>query len=176
MTRTEELMTMTGAKLIELADKYGVKVYTNKERKQLKEKKTVVVDRLVKHEEELAKAEAAKAQKKASKKESAKREVKEYEYNGKSQTLAAWAKELGVATSTLYGRIVKRGMSVEEAFTAERTSSKKTVYEFNGKAQTLAEWSKELGISTSTLYGRIKYRGCTIEEAFTMKKEEKEQA
>lgn len=176
MTRTEELMNMTGAKLIELADKYEVKVITNKERTQLKEKKTFVIERIVKHEEELAKAaKAAKDEKKASKKESAKREVKEYEYNGKSQTLAAWAKELGVATSTLYGRIVKRGMSVEEAFTAERTTSKKEVYEFNGKAQTLAEWSKELGISTSTLYGRIKYRGCTIEQAFTMKKE-KEQA
>ena len=67
MTRTEELMNMTGANLIELADKYGVKVYTNKERKQLKEKKTLVVERILKHEQELAKV--AQAEKKESKKE-----------------------------------------------------------------------------------------------------------
>jgi hypothetical protein len=38
------------------------------------------------------------------------------EYNGKTQTLTAWAKELGIRHQTLYNRIVMKGMDVAEAF------------------------------------------------------------
>lgn len=39
------------------------------------------------------------------------------EYNGKSQNICAWAKELGKNPNTLYGRIYNLGWSVEDAFT-----------------------------------------------------------
>ena len=39
------------------------------------------------------------------------------EYNGKSQNICAWAKELGISANTLYGRIYKLGWPVEKAFT-----------------------------------------------------------
>lgn len=39
------------------------------------------------------------------------------EYNGKSQNICAWAKELGISANTLYARIYHSGWSVEEAFT-----------------------------------------------------------
>ena len=38
------------------------------------------------------------------------------DYNGKTQTLNAWAKELGIRHQTLYNRIVMKGMDVAEAF------------------------------------------------------------
>lgn len=38
------------------------------------------------------------------------------EYNGKTQTLTAWAKELGIRHQTLYNRIVMKGMEPSEAF------------------------------------------------------------
>ena len=38
------------------------------------------------------------------------------EYNGKSQNLCAWAKELGISPNTLYGRIYTMGWSIEKAF------------------------------------------------------------
>lgn len=38
------------------------------------------------------------------------------EYNGKSQNLCAWAKELGISPNTLYGRIYKMGWPIEKAF------------------------------------------------------------
>lgn len=38
------------------------------------------------------------------------------EFNGKSQNICAWAKELGVSANTLYGRLYKLGWSVEKAF------------------------------------------------------------
>ena len=40
------------------------------------------------------------------------------EYNGKTQTLTAWAKELGIRHQTLYNRIVMKGWDVEKAFEA----------------------------------------------------------
>lgn len=38
------------------------------------------------------------------------------EYNGKTQTLTAWAKELGIRHQTLYNRIVMKGWDVAKAF------------------------------------------------------------
>lgn len=38
------------------------------------------------------------------------------EYDGKSQNICAWAKELGVSPNTLYGRLYKLGWPVEKAF------------------------------------------------------------
>lgn len=38
------------------------------------------------------------------------------EHNGKTQTLTAWAKELGIRHQTLYNRIVMKGMKPSEAF------------------------------------------------------------
>lgn len=38
-------------------------------------------------------------------------------FNGKTQSLMEWSKELGIGYKTLNGRIYYRGVSVEEAFT-----------------------------------------------------------
>ena len=39
------------------------------------------------------------------------------EFDGRSQNICAWAKELGISANTLYGRIYKLGWPVEKAFT-----------------------------------------------------------
>lgn len=39
------------------------------------------------------------------------------EWNGKSQNICAWGKELGISANTLYGRLYKLGWSVDKAFT-----------------------------------------------------------
>lgn len=41
------------------------------------------------------------------------------EYNGKSQNICAWARELGISANTLYGRLYKLGWTVEKAFTTK---------------------------------------------------------
>lgn len=41
------------------------------------------------------------------------------EYDGRSQNICAWAKELGISANTLYGRIYKLGWPVEKAFTTK---------------------------------------------------------
>lgn len=40
-----------------------------------------------------------------------------YEFNGKSQSLKDWSKELEIPITTLYGRIHYRNYSIEKAFT-----------------------------------------------------------
>lgn len=172
MNRFEELMTKKGAELIAIARQLEITVNTNKEGTSLKESKKSVAEKIVKREEILEKAakmaaKAAEAKSAPKKERKAKRETKTFEFNGKVQTLKEWSEELGIAESTLYGRIYYRNFTVEEAFTSKRNAKGKKTYAYNGKEQTLAEWSAELGISTSTLYGRIHYRNCTIEEAFT---------
>ena len=165
MNRIEELMNKKGTELIKIADGYKLTINTNKECNQLKESKKSVVEKIIAHEDKIkAEAEAKKADKKQ------KRNNKTYEFNGKVQTLGEWSAELGIAESTLYGRIHYRNNTIEEAFTGTRSNRTNKTYEFEGRHQTLDEWSKELGIATSTLYGRIHYRNKTVAEAFTMKK------
>ena len=60
--RTENLVLMNGRELIAAADQLGVRVACNKERTALKEKKSVVVERIA---AQLAKIEAEKAEQKA---------------------------------------------------------------------------------------------------------------
>jgi hypothetical protein len=45
-------------------------------------------------------------------------------YDGKSQNLSAWSKELGLSHQTLYGRLYIYGWSVEKAFTTKRKEVK----------------------------------------------------
>ncbi len=65
MTRTDELFSMNGATLIQLADKLGVKAACNKTRTQLKEKKENVVNRILEAEKKIADAKAEKQIEKA---------------------------------------------------------------------------------------------------------------
>lgn len=41
------------------------------------------------------------------------------EYNGKSQNIVAWARELGINANTLYNRIYYKGMTMDEAVNAQ---------------------------------------------------------
>ena len=65
MTRTDELFSMTGRTLIQLADKLGVKVVCNKTRTQLKEKKENVVNRILEAEKQIADVKVEKQIEKA---------------------------------------------------------------------------------------------------------------
>lgn len=49
---------------------------------------------------------------------------KQIEYNGKSQHICAWARELGINANTLYNRIYKMGWSIEKAFETPSTRTK----------------------------------------------------
>lgn len=50
---------------------------------------------------------------------------KQIEYNGKSQHICAWARELGINANTLYNRIYKMNWPIEKAFESASARAKK---------------------------------------------------
>lgn len=87
-------------------------------------------------------------------------------YNGKSQTVMQWAKEIGTSPSTLYSRI-KRGWSTEKLLYNKDFTIK--LIEYNGKTQSLKDWAKELNINYNTLASRVSRYKENIEQAFMIK-------
>lgn len=126
----EKLPLMKGKELIEAADKLGIRVACNKERTALKEKKTAVIERITaeieKIKAQVEEAEkAAKAKEEAEKKAPKKKERKIYEFNGKAQTMSAWAKELNMPLYVLWDRIVYYNWPLEKALTTPLQKRKK---------------------------------------------------
>lgn len=54
-----------------------------------------------------------------------KKNKREYIYEGKTQNLSAWAKELNMPVQTLYNRLVMKNWPVEKAFTEPAKRGKK---------------------------------------------------
>ena len=108
MTRQDQLFSMNGTTLIQLADKLGVKASCNKTRTQLKEKKENVVNRILEAEKKIADAKAekqiekavktkeAKTQPKTSTKSQATKKADEVKTDSKSQNLYDTIKSLGL--------------------------------------------------------------------------------
>jgi hypothetical protein len=88
-----------------------------------------------------------------------------YTFQGKTQGLVTWAKELGISRLALHNRM-KRGMSIDEAFSTPLTEVK--LYEYEGKLKTLNEWAKEYGISRRTLANRLN-QGADMRAALSTK-------
>jgi hypothetical protein len=85
-------------------------------------------------------------------------------FNGKTQCISQWAKEIGMSKEGLWGRI-NAGYSVEEALTFKsgkwRDESKRggpsKPLTVKGITRTLKEWAKDAGLPMSTIHGRLKH-------------------
>lgn len=88
-------------------------------------------------------------------------------YNGKTQTMVEWSKELNIPYRTLQDRY-KKGLTDIEILNKKRIDDASITY--NGKTQTIKQWAEELNINYATLRTRI-YRGWDIEKCFTFKQE-----
>ena len=86
-------------------------------------------------------------------------------YMGKTQTVAQWAREIGVSRTTLADRLKSR--SVEDAinFTHVQVG---VLIEFEGERKLLREWASILGFSQRGLRKRLKTM--SVAEAFTTPK------
>lgn len=71
------------------------------------------------------------------------------EWQGRSQTVAQWAKELGLSSGTIQSRLNK-GMAADDAF----ASGSYRLVEINGQRRKLSEVLAETGISMATYYQR----------------------
>lgn len=151
MTREEKLWTMTGTTLLGVAEKLGIKT-SKSTLKQGKEKliaKILEAEKTSDNEwEKEANAEKeARDQKQAENDKATEDEINKskkekkqpvatdkktksagrgalIEYDGRSQNICAWAKELGISANTIYGRIYNLGWTVEKAFTTPGRAAK----------------------------------------------------
>ena len=91
-------------------------------------------------------------------------------YNGKTQNMTQWAKEIGVRRELIKDRL-KSGWSVEDALTKrkcelwERKDNRLLTYD--GKTMTASRWADELGINKGTLSYRLNQLGWSTEKALS---------
>lgn len=115
-------------------------------------------------------AELFKREQEAARKETEEKKVRSanlLKFNGKSQSVGAWAKELGMPVATLRARL-RNGWTVEQALSKASAGKGGNMIEFNGKSQTLSAWARELSVPRPTLAARLYRLNWTPEKAFTM--------
>lgn len=79
-------------------------------------------------------------------------------YDGRTQCLADWAKELGIVSASLLERL-NTGWSVEQALGSPKGSRKKPLatLTYNGVTKSIGEWAKEKGFNGHrTITNRIR--------------------
>ena len=84
-------------------------------------------------------------------------------YQGKTQSLADWARELNLEYNIIQDRIVNNNWGPERAFT-EPVPEKKIVT-YNGETKTLGEFIRDFGLWKSTVYYRYE-KGLPLDVCF----------
>ena len=85
-------------------------------------------------------------------------------FNGKTQTVTEWAREMGLTEGMLRSRL-DLGWSVERSLTEKKR--------YDG-LKTLAEYAREVGLPESTLSNRLK-RGWSLEKAISLPQQKRGQ-
>lgn len=94
------------------------------------------------------------------------------EWQGKQRTLAELCELQGLNYQTVYARITRHGMPIEQALDQTigcyfRDNNPRNRYlEYNGESKQMKEWAKQFGMKVGTLSYRIK-KGWTVERALT---------
>lgn len=87
-------------------------------------------------------------------------------YEGRTQTINEWSRELGLSVKTLRSRLDRSKWSIKDAlFTLAVTPNRQ--YTFEGETHTIKEWAAIKGMSEATLRGRINNSGWSFEKAIT---------
>ena len=84
--------------------------------------------------------------------------------NGKTQSVVAWARELGLNISTVYGRLQKGWSEIEALSNTPKLHVAQI--EYKGEKKTMVEWAAAYGLKVSLVRKRLRL-GWTIEKALT---------
>ena len=88
-------------------------------------------------------------------------------FQGRTQSIVEWAKEIGITAEGLRGRISKLGAEAALAGgAAHMPRSTRDMVTHDGRTQSRADWAKELGLSKSGLTNRINTLG--VERAISV--------
>ena len=91
---------------------------------------------------------------------------RKYTYNGKTQTLAEWARECGINRSTLGDRMDKFGFTFEEAISRPINVPRTTkLVEYNGEFYTVGQLEEMSGVPRRVIRWRIRKCGWSVEDA-----------
>lgn len=93
---------------------------------------------------------------------------KSYKYNGKTQTIADWSREVGIDANTIRFRVT-HGWSFERAI---KTPVANTTYDYHGEQLCLREIERREGFTRDTLHSRVR-KGMTFSEALASAREAK---
>jgi hypothetical protein len=86
-------------------------------------------------------------------------------YQGRTQSLTQWAREIGISKASLQNRF-ERGWSVEKALSTPPLPQQETILTWKGKTQTLKQWAAELGLNPTAISRRLK-RGWDLDQALS---------
>ena len=84
-------------------------------------------------------------------------------FRRRTQSIAAWSRELGISATTLTRRL-RAGWTVRAAFTTP-PEPRRNALEHAGRTQSIGAWARELGISYSAMRERIASHG--LEDALS---------
>lgn len=92
-------------------------------------------------------------------------------FEGRTQPLFDWAREVGIAPRTLWSRI-RTGWPTGEALTttADKTNRRGSLIAFRGETKTVANWAREVGLPYSVVRTRIYKYGWSVDRALTTRK------
>jgi hypothetical protein len=83
-------------------------------------------------------------------------------FEGRTQTITAWARECGMNHQALRWRL-QEGWSIERALT-QASGKRKFVYK--GRSHTISQWSRITGVSASAIRRRL-WEGWSVQDALT---------
>ena len=89
-------------------------------------------------------------------------------YDGRTQTIAEWARESGIHPQTLYNRH-NAGWPVERIigqYPSNEIRKDNRLLSFKGETFTIAQWTKRLGFSRSCIQERLR-RGWAVDRALS---------
>lgn len=163
MTREEQLYSMTGANLIIVADKLGVKVAANKTRTALKEAKAKIIERILA-------AEATQTEEAEEiREEFTSEEVEEIEarvaygesFDSAMQSVIEAASEEHIAESEEVSEEPKQNAKPK----TKKTNLKHTELTYKGETKSIRAWAEQLEMPWPTLYDRVNRNGWSVEDA-----------
>lgn len=86
-------------------------------------------------------------------------------YQGRTQSLAAWAEELDIKYVTLRARLEVFKWTVEQSFTTPTVDTSKVIT-WQGETKKIGEWAKQLNIPRQVLSNRFQ-KGWSVERVLT---------
>lgn len=90
-------------------------------------------------------------------------------YNGETRTMASWARKIGIKKTTLWHRLNKKGVSMEEIFNTKVRKLKLGKVKYKNQYKTMTDWSRIFNISLQAMSYRLNVLKWSLDKTFQTK-------